>query len=113
MRVASARRPSPHFEALDSQIRTTILEAINRVIRRAAQGENDPSNSGTALAQVRALEQLIRWSEHEIGRLAVQAVAEGRSLADIGDALGMSKQAVAHKLRHFDEELRQARIARG
>jgi hypothetical protein len=109
MRVASARRKSPRFDAVDVQVRTVVLEAVNEVLRQVALRHDDTHSLGQALTQIRALEQLILWSEHEIGQHAVLAVAEGASLADIGEALGMTKQAVAHKLRHLDGELRQAR----
>jgi hypothetical protein len=112
VRVASARRPSPRFDAVDSQLRTAVLKAIDSVIRQAASQGEDTSDAGPALTQIRALEQLVVWSEHEIGRHAVQAIAEGSTLADIGEALGMSKQAVAHKLRHLDAELLLARTSR-
>src|SRR5579875_775727 len=108
MRVASARRQSGRFEAIDAQIRAVILDAITTVTHAAALASEHADEHAPALVQIRALEQLILWTEHEIGRHAVRAAAEGYSLADIGEALGMSKQAVAHKLRHLEVELRQA-----
>jgi biotin operon repressor len=112
MRVASARRQSGRFDAMDAQIRAVILDAITTVTHAAARAHEHADEHGQALVQIRALEQLILWTEHEIGRHAVHAAAEGCSLADIGEALGMSKQAVAHKFRYLDDELRQARAGR-
>jgi hypothetical protein len=112
MRVASARRQSGRFDAIDAQIRGVILDAITTVTNAAGRPHHHADAHGQALVQIRALEQLIQWTEHEIGRHAVHAAGEGCSLADIGEALGMSKQAVAHKFRHLEVELRQARAGR-
>ncbi len=112
MRVASARRQSGRFGAIDAQLRAVILDAITTVTHAAARPHEHADQHRQALVQIRALEQLILWTEHEIGRRAVLATAEGCSLADIGGAIGMSKQAVAHKFRHLEEELRQARAER-
>jgi hypothetical protein len=61
------------------------------------------------LAAIRALEQLVRWSEHEIGVRVVAAISAGHTLAEVGETLGMSKQGVAHKFRHLSVELADAR----
>jgi hypothetical protein len=93
-------------------MRPDLIKLVDDTCRRAQRHATGDALSAQ-LAAIRALEQLVRWSEHEIGIRVVAAISSGHTLADVGEALGMSKQGVAHKFRHLSAEMAEARADSG